>query len=147
MRCIENDKSSNSLFVYGTLVKTDFFIKLFNERPWKIHEGWIFGKMYDCGNFPMITSDPERKVYGLIYTLVNLEELLPKIDRYERCNVEHPEVALYERKIVDAHFDSNKKIRAWTYFGNPSSDFFSKWCVKKNSISSGRWKVSNSIEV
>ena len=143
MSGIDQKHTCNRIFVYGTLINTDFFAKLFKKQPNEIDEGWIFGVMYDCGNFPMVAKDQKRKVYGLIYAVSDLEQLLPEIDRYERCNVEPQETSLYEREIVDAHFDLKEKVHAWTYFGNSSSDFFKRLCVEKNLVPSGRWSDLN----
>jgi gamma-glutamylcyclotransferase (GGCT)/AIG2-like uncharacterized protein YtfP len=108
-------------------------------------EGWIFAKMYDCGRFPMIIEHSDKKVYGLVLKFKNLDELLPTIDNYERCNVENNEDALYVRKKVVVHLNTDERITAWTYFGNNASHFCKQNCIEKNFIRSGRWKIRTNL--
>jgi len=89
----------------------------------------------------MVLEDDKGKVYGLIYTVERLEELLPSIDRYERFIPDEPEESLFIRKKLSVTLSTNENVYAWVYTGNTLSKFCSERCVEDNRIQSGRWKT------
>ncbi|UCH89767.1 MAG: gamma-glutamylcyclotransferase [Thermoplasmata archaeon] len=133
------EKHCNRLFGYGTLSDVNFFINVARIEPDSVNFGWIYAKLYNCGSFPMIVEDTDRKVYGRVYTIKSLNELLPKLDIYERCNIEPIEDSFYIRKIIPVILESNERVEAWTYIGNPESDLYKLKCIEENLIESGRW--------
>ena len=136
-----NDTACNNLFVYGTLIDLDFFKYMFKKMPEKISEGHIRANIYDCGTFPMVLEEPGGKVYGLIYTIEELEDILPSIDRYERFIPDDPEDSLFIRKKLSVTLSTDEDIHAWVYTGNTLSKFCAERCVEVNRIQSGRWKM------
>ena len=136
-----NEKECPRLFVYGTLMDPNQLNAVVSEDPVETAEGTIDAVMFNCGSFPMILEDGDRKVYGRVYTFKNLERILPSLDRYERCNLPNENESYYIRKIVDVTRNCGERFSAWTYVGNRSSMFCRRCCVPENLIESGRWSV------
>jgi gamma-glutamylcyclotransferase (GGCT)/AIG2-like uncharacterized protein YtfP len=131
---------SNNLFVYGTLINKDVFEFITDIKPDTVEEGWIRARMYSCGHFPMVIEDSEKKVHGRVYTIGDLEDLLPTLDEYEQCNVNPLEDALYIRKVVEVTLEpSEEVVSAWAYIGNPSSEVCRNRVISENEIAEGRW--------
>ncbi len=129
----------DSLFVYGTLMNTELLRKLIRDYPINIEEGKVNGRLYKCGNFPMLIESKDEYVYGKIFTIKNLLEKIHILDRYECYEKNNPESLFIRKKIEVLLKDDAKKI-AWVYAGNVNSERINEICVEKNYIKSGSWE-------
>lgn len=128
----------DSLFVYGTLMNIELLKRLIGDVSIKIEEGRVNGRLYNCGNFPILMESKDEYVHGKLLTIENLKEKIDILDRYEGYEKNNPE-CLFIRKKIEVTLKDNKKKIAWVYVGNPNSEYINKICVKENYIGSGSW--------
>ena len=104
------------LFVYGTLMSlfNNSMAQYLRNNSWLINNGYFNGYLFDLGNFPgaVYNSQVKSKVYGEVYQVNRIEEVLKTLDNYE--GVDDPNFNIYKRKIIPVNI--NKKIiNATTY--------------------------------
>ncbi len=91
-----------------------------------VDEGFLFGKLYDLGNYPGAVIDPAsaRVVYGTVYELPASAELLATLDDYEG-----PDYVRVEQLVT---LTAGGVCNCWVYdyLGKPGED---------RVIESGRW--------
>lgn len=129
----------DSLFAYGTLMDTSFLKKRWNIEPVSVEDGFIIGRLYDAGWFPVFIDDPEGfKVYGKLLKVKDLASVIKSIDYYEGYDESDP-ASLFIRKRMSVFILSGGKDEAWVYVGNPRNPRIRSVCVPKNLIAEGRW--------
>jgi len=116
------------LFAYGTLQSglAPAEIALVMARLRLAGEGFLFGRLYDLGNYPGAVIDPASAwlVYGTVYELPEDDEILQRLDAYEGSE--------YVRIVQLVTLAAGGVLRCWVYDyrGRPSEE---------RSIESGRW--------
>lgn len=106
------------LFVYGTLlpkykhpISTQFL-----EEAECIGHGYVFGHLYDLGDYPAMVLDitHEHKVFGQVYRLYSPERTLALLDDYEDINPSFPEDNEYIRAVVKVNI-REREMNAYAY--------------------------------
>jgi len=116
------------LFAYGTLQPglAPAEVAPTVEKLRRVGEGFLFGKLYDLGDYPGAIIDPASAwvVYGTVYELPENAEILDALDRYEGPD--------YVRIVQHVTLVEGGGLNCWAYDyqGRPRVDFF---------IESGRW--------
>jgi gamma-glutamylcyclotransferase (GGCT)/AIG2-like uncharacterized protein YtfP len=111
--------NNNYLFVYGTLLDADneFGIYLKNNCSFYA-EGKFKGLLYDIGEYPgAILTDGCSYVFGRIFIMHNVKNVLKLLDDYEGFGPEREQPNLFVRQMID--IESNKGvISCWCYLYN-----------------------------
>ena len=74
----------------------------------------ISGKLYDLGHYPGLRIDPESRVHGRLYEVID-PKAFRLLDEYERYDPHHPETSLYIRRAVRL---ADPKRDVWVYVYN-----------------------------
>jgi gamma-glutamylcyclotransferase (GGCT)/AIG2-like uncharacterized protein YtfP len=116
------------LFAYGTLQPglAPAEITPVMEKLRLVGEGFIYGKLYDLGEYPGAVIDPASAwlVFGTVYELPEDAETLCRLDAYEG-----PEYVRIEQLVT---LTAGGVVNCWVYDfqGRPGEERF---------IESGRW--------
>lgn len=121
------------IFVYGSL-RRDFSSpvrEVLDDYAQFISEATYQGKLYKIDWYPGVvpSEDEDDIVYGEVYKIIEREEVLTKLDRYEGCSPMDPKPHAFIRKQVQVKSNGNE-ITAWIYHYDLSID-------EKVQISSG----------
>lgn len=118
-----SNKSSNFLFVYGTLrsgfkhASYQYISKYFSL----VGNAKVKGYLYDLGTYPAAKPTlNEAFIIGELYAIKNEAELywaIEQLDDYEGLHVTEGKAALYKRELADV-FISNTTLKAWVYWFN-----------------------------
>ena len=107
------------LFVYGTLAGENAPQEIVStvKKLKCIGEGFIFGRLYDLGEYPGAVLDgrPSNKIFGKIYELPTDPELLNRLDAYEEFDPRNPAESLFVRRQIPISRPNKKKVRGWVY--------------------------------
>ncbi len=129
------------LFVYGTLLS--YFRHPLNQKILKegsfLGNGFIFGKLFDSGHYPVAIPDSESIIVGEVYKIPEI--LFFDLDDYEDYNLLVSENSLFRRKKTKIYLLNHKinisrdfliknkekftKLFGWVYWYNQSVDTFS----------------------
>lgn len=128
------------LFAYGTLMDTSFLKRRWGVEPASVDDGFIIGRLYRAGWFPVFIEDPEGfKVYGKLFGLSGFASVVKMIDYYEGYDESDP-TSLFVRKRVTVFLLSGGEREAWVYVGNLRNPRVKKVCTPENLIRDGRWR-------
>ncbi len=129
--------SNPYLFVYGSLRRDSAhpMAALLAARARLVGAARAPGRLYDLGEYPGMTAPAaaDEWVRGDVYELTDAEGLLRTLDRYEGCDPDEPEGALFARLPTAATFDDGSTLTTWAYFYGgplegarpiPSGDYF-----------------------
>jgi gamma-glutamylcyclotransferase (GGCT)/AIG2-like uncharacterized protein YtfP len=113
------------LFVYGTLIPelAPFEIAETVKQLKFIGGGFVYGLLYDLGEYPAIILQGTHKVFGKVFELPNDEHILEKIDEYEGFKANNELESLYLRKQTTVYFN-DKKLKSWVYEYNQNLSHF-----------------------
>ncbi|WP_221394673.1 gamma-glutamylcyclotransferase [Dyadobacter sp. NIV53] len=109
------------LFVYGTLMQG-----FSNPFAQKLHASSVFkgngsfpGLLYKIDWYPgaVYEKDSESTVYGEVYELQNVPDLIRELDEYEEV-FEDENVSLYVRRIVPVKMEDESVLDCWIYLYN-----------------------------
>lgn len=111
--------SAEYIFVYGSLRKgfsspargvLDDHTEFFGEATFP-------GKLYQIDWYPgVVPSDqPDDLVYGEVYEIIDREEVLSKLDRYEGCSDVDPTPHVFIRKKMPVQLKKGGELMAWVY--------------------------------
>lgn len=115
------------LFVYGTL-------RCGCESPMRhmlsLHAELIAtatfqGRLFSVDGYPgAVPSDnPEERVRGELYRLIDEDYLLKLLDDYEECGPGFPDPHEYVREIREVRMEGGETVHAWIYLYNrPTCD-------------------------
>jgi gamma-glutamylcyclotransferase (GGCT)/AIG2-like uncharacterized protein YtfP len=107
------------LFVYGTLAddRAPREIAATVKRLKYVGEGFIFGQLYDMGEYPGAILDNARrdKVFGKIFELVADAAVLERLDEYEGFDPARPKTSLFLRKRTAINRPNQPPLTAWVY--------------------------------
>ena len=134
---------SEYLFTYGTLQPgyAPAAIASVAARLRPIGEGHIRGTLYDFGRYPGAILDPasERGVYGTVYELPGDPAILARLDEYEECIPDAPDLSEYLRILHPVELAAGQTLDCWIYIYN--RDLRSARIVE-----SGRWSDQNQVD-
>lgn len=123
-------------FFYGSLMKGYGPLGLVIDRSrWRrIGHGRIKSIMYDLGGYPgaIRTSEPNQFVYGEVYAIPDVNDVIPKLDEYEEFYPNDHNHSLFVREVAKVEMNDGKEINAMVYFYNREPRIAHR-------ILSGRW--------
>ena len=126
------DEPVMELFVYGTLKDGDVLAKV-HASPAFIIEGWVEGRLYSAGRFPIFLPSRDGRVRGRVLAIDTGR--LTLIDEYESGRAHPP---LFLRRMLEVHTDEGKK-ECWAYVGNLEHPLVKRVCICENVIPDGLW--------
>ena len=85
-----------------------------------ICDGYIHGRLYEIDNYPglVLSQDPQEKVYGEIFRLIDFNTAIEKLDEYEDFFPNDLESSLYIRQIEEICIEGRTAKKAWVYVFN-----------------------------
>ena len=124
------------LFTYGTLQPghAPEAIASAAAQLRLIGEGHIRGTLYDFGRYPGAIVEPncEREIYGTVYELPADPEVLQRLDEYEECVPEAPDLSQYLRILHPVELANGQMLTCWVYIYNRD-------LCGARIVESGRW--------
>jgi gamma-glutamylcyclotransferase (GGCT)/AIG2-like uncharacterized protein YtfP len=115
--------TTTNLFVYGSL-RSGFRNAAYSYLSKYFHlvgQGYVKGKLYDTGNFPVAISTTENHyLVGELYSINNpieFEWAISQLDDYEGIATEGDEQPLYKREIATISCN-HEQTTAWVYWYN-----------------------------
>lgn len=113
------------IFVYGSLRRgfASPAREVLDDYAEFISDAIYQGKLYKIDWYPgVVPSDDEDDiVHGEVYKIINREEVLRKLDRYEGCSTMDQKPHAFVRKKVEVKSSGNE-ITAWIYLYDLSID-------------------------
>jgi len=77
-------------------------------------QGFLYGKLYNVGNYPGLKLGGDGKVFGDVLELTSPSESLRKLDIYEGIGMEIDQPFEYSRLVANVFFEQ-QQIECWTY--------------------------------
>ena len=115
------------LFVYGTLMQgyENPFAQNLQEMSVFEGNGSFPGILYAVSWYPgaVYFEGSKTPVYGEVYQMLNVPELLRQLDEYEDV-FEDESISLYLRRVVPVSFGNGETIDCWAYLYNQPVDGF-----------------------
>ncbi|MGQ0542547.1 MAG: gamma-glutamylcyclotransferase family protein [Blastocatellia bacterium] len=110
---------SEYIFIYGTLSPELAPKEIAGEveKLKFVGEGFVYGRLYDFGEFPGIKlgASARTKVHGRVYKLPSNKTTIKNFDAYEEYYPKRLAKSLYRRRLAQVELESGEKIRAWIY--------------------------------
>ncbi|MBF6057409.1 gamma-glutamylcyclotransferase family protein [Thiomicrorhabdus heinhorstiae] len=108
------------LFVYGSLRKRAARHDLIAAYCEYVSEAYLNGKLFEVAGYPgaIESSQPDDRVLGEVYRIVEREKLLAGLDEYEECSENFPLPHEYIRKKLAIDLADGKRIFSWVYIFN-----------------------------
>ncbi len=107
------------LFAYGTLAEDCVPQEIASavKRLKYVGDGFIFGRLYDLGDYPgaVLDAGTRHKIFGKIYELPSDSKLLNRLDTYEEFDPERPAKSLFVRKQTSINRPNKKTVKGWVY--------------------------------
>jgi gamma-glutamylcyclotransferase (GGCT)/AIG2-like uncharacterized protein YtfP len=107
------------LFAYGTLAESRAprEIAAVMRRLKSAGEGFVFGRLYDAGQYPGARLDDVGgdKIFGKIFVVPNDEPLLAKLDDYEGFDPGQPKKSLFVRRRTVINRSNGVPLNGWIY--------------------------------
>jgi gamma-glutamylcyclotransferase (GGCT)/AIG2-like uncharacterized protein YtfP len=107
------------LFAYGTLAEDMAPQKIAAavKRLKLVGEGFVFGRLYDIGEYPGAVLDDTRedKVFGKIFEIPADGSLLERLDEYEGFDPKRPTRSLFLRKRTAINRPKRPCLTGWVY--------------------------------
>lgn len=104
------------LFVYGSLRK-GFAPPEIAETADKLKlvgEAFVYGSLYDLGEFRALVSGGEDEIFGQILELPDDAKVLRRLDEYEGFDASNPQESLFVRTETTAYF-GDEQLQTWIY--------------------------------
>lgn len=127
------------LFVYGTLRRSANhpMHQLLMQTSRFIGMAHFQGKLYQVTYYPAVvaSANPDEQVLGEVYQLLQPEQTLQELDKYEECGADFPEPQEYRRELQPVRLENGDSLTVWLYLYNrdtrmltpiPSGDFLSQ---------------------
>jgi gamma-glutamylcyclotransferase (GGCT)/AIG2-like uncharacterized protein YtfP len=83
-----------------------------------IGRGCIKAALFDLGLYPAAVPAPDGSVWGEVYDISDVEQVLAALDDIEGFSPAHPDRSLYLRGEADVTLPDRHSVRAWVYFYN-----------------------------
>jgi gamma-glutamylcyclotransferase (GGCT)/AIG2-like uncharacterized protein YtfP len=113
---------SNLLFVYGTLMRgyAHPMARLLSANADFIGEASCRGRLYRVKHYPglVLSNDATDVVFGELYRLRAVDDLLREFDMYEACGEGFAEPTQYVRRTLPVTLADGSVGEAWTYIYN-----------------------------
>mgnify|MGYP006195104969 CR=1 FL=1 len=113
------------LFVYGTLRRgaNHPMHQLIMQTSRFIGMAHFQGKLYRVTHYPAVVAsvNPDEQVLGEVYQLLQPEQTLPQLDKYEECGADFPEPQEYRRELQPVRLENGDSLTAWVYLYNRST--------------------------
>jgi gamma-glutamylcyclotransferase (GGCT)/AIG2-like uncharacterized protein YtfP len=113
---------SNLLFVYGTLMRSYAhpMARLLSANADFIGEASCRGRLYRVKHYPglVLSNDATDVVFGELYRLRAVDDLLREFDMYEACGEGFAEPTQYVRRTLPVTLADGSVGEAWTYIYN-----------------------------
>jgi gamma-glutamylcyclotransferase (GGCT)/AIG2-like uncharacterized protein YtfP len=114
--------NSDQLFVYGTLMRgfDHPMAQLLSRSADFVGEARCRGRLYLVKHYPglVASDDAEDVVFGELFRLRQLAELLAEFDMYEACGEGFAEPTEYIRRMFPVTTAEGASGEAWTYLYN-----------------------------
>jgi len=114
--------TSDLLFVYGTLMRRyeHPMARLLSANADFLGEASCRGRLYKVKHYPglVLSDDAADIVYGELYRLRAVDDLLREFDMYEACGEGFPEPTQYVRGMLPVTLPDGSVREAWTYIYN-----------------------------
>jgi gamma-glutamylcyclotransferase (GGCT)/AIG2-like uncharacterized protein YtfP len=114
--------TSDCLFVYGTLMRgySHPMARLLSANADFLGEASCRGRLYRVKHYPGLVRSDEvaARVFGELYRLRAVEDLLREFDMYEACGEGFPEPTQYVRRTLSVTLADDTVSEAWTYIYN-----------------------------
>jgi gamma-glutamylcyclotransferase (GGCT)/AIG2-like uncharacterized protein YtfP len=114
--------TSDLLFVYGTLMRgySHPMARLLSANADFLGEASCRGRLYQVKHYPglVLSDDPSDIVFGELYRLRAVDDLLREFDMYEACGEGFPEPTQYVRRMLPVRLAEDGTRDAWTYIYN-----------------------------
>jgi gamma-glutamylcyclotransferase (GGCT)/AIG2-like uncharacterized protein YtfP len=125
------------LFTYGTLQPghAPSAIASAAERLRPVGEGHVHGILYDFGHYPgaVLDASAQGKIFGSVYQLPDDPTVLQKLDAYEECFPDAPEISQYLRVQHPVELATGATVDCWVYIYNRD-------VRTARIVESGRWR-------
>jgi gamma-glutamylcyclotransferase (GGCT)/AIG2-like uncharacterized protein YtfP len=114
------------VFVYGTLMRAfdHPMSRLLSDGADFLGDASCRGKLYMVQHYPGLlhSDDAADVVFGELFRLRNVSELMAALDDYESCGPGYEPPTLYLREIVPVTLGDGTLVGAWTYIYNRPVD-------------------------
>ena len=113
---------SDRLFVYGTLMRgyAHPMARLLSANAEFLGEASCRGRLYRVKHYPgfVLSDNAADVVFGELYRLRAVEDLLREFDMYEACGEGFAEPTQYVRRTLPVTLPDGSLSQAWTYIYN-----------------------------
>ena len=113
------------LFVYGTLRRgaNHPMHQLLMQNSRFIGMAHFPGTLYQVSHYPAVvaSANPDEQVLGEVYQLLQPEQTLPQLDKYEECSADFPAPQEYRREMQQVVLENGDSLIAWVYLYNRST--------------------------
>jgi gamma-glutamylcyclotransferase (GGCT)/AIG2-like uncharacterized protein YtfP len=114
--------TSDLLFVYGTLMRgyEHPMARLLSANADFLGPASCHGRLYKVKHYPglVLSDDAADIVFGELYRLRAVDDLLREFDMYEACGEGFPEPTQYVRQMLPVTLTDGSASQAWTYIYN-----------------------------
>jgi gamma-glutamylcyclotransferase (GGCT)/AIG2-like uncharacterized protein YtfP len=114
--------TSDLLFVYGTLMRgyDNPMAKLLSANADFLGQASCRGRLYQVKHYPglVLSTEVADVVFGELYRLRAVEDLLREFDMYEACGEGFAEPTQYVRQMLPVTLADGAGVEAWTYIYN-----------------------------
>jgi gamma-glutamylcyclotransferase (GGCT)/AIG2-like uncharacterized protein YtfP len=114
--------TSDLLFVYGTLMRgyAHPMARLLSANADFLGEASCRGRLYKVKHYPglVLSDEATDAVFGELYRLRAVEDLLREFDMYEACGEGFAEPTQYVRRMLPVTLAEGTVSEAWTYIYN-----------------------------
>ena len=83
-----------------------------------VGRGSIEAALFDVGIYPAAVPDPDRIVWGEVYSMTDPDAVLSALDEIEGYTPDDPDHSLYLREQTAVTLPDGRTERAWVYFYN-----------------------------
>ena len=113
---------NDTIFVYGTLLSGagHAMHAVLARDAALVGEGFYNGRLYRVATYPgaIPSTDPADRVFGEVYRLRNVAEVLSRLDEYEGCGPTAVAPTQYVRQTEPITLTDATIIQAWIYIYN-----------------------------
>jgi gamma-glutamylcyclotransferase (GGCT)/AIG2-like uncharacterized protein YtfP len=114
--------TSDLLFVYGTLMRgyEHPMARLLSANADFLGEANCRGRLYKVKHYPglVLSDDAADTVFGELYRLRAVDDMLREFDMYEACGEGFAEPTQYVRGMLKVALADGTVSEAWTYIYN-----------------------------
>ena len=113
---------SEFLFVYGTLARNagHQMHQHLARNAESAGACYFNGLLYRVAHYPgaVPSSNPDDKVFGELYRLMQAHEVFARLDDYEGCGPNDPQPTEFVRRLKTVYRADGTRAQAWIYLFN-----------------------------